>query len=561
MKKFKYLLIPAMILLTFPLFSQESLKPNVKDDVKSQEEKEKLKEFATVKLSTNIKILTPKEQSMIPILIQVAKIMDELFWEQTIGKNEKKEAMAIMKTATEKNLFAINYGPWERLKGNKPFLRGIKEKPAGANFYPPGMTKNEFEKFQDPLKTNPYTLIRRNQDNSLKCVWFHEAYKEKLEKASALLIQASELAEDKGLKEYLQLRAKALITDDYFKSDMAWMDMKDNTIDFVVGPIENYEDELFGYKTAYEAALLVKDKVWSKKLERYAAFLPELQKQLPVDIKYKQEVPASGSDMNAYDIIYAAGHTNAGSKTIAINLPNDEKVQEAKGSRRLQLKNAMQAKFDIILVRIAKKLIDSSQMENINFQSFFSNVMFHEVAHGLGLKNTINGKGTVREALKEKYSSFEEAKADILGLFLVTKLIEKGEINDITLNDCYVTFTAGILRSVRFGAASSHGKANMMCFNYFMENGAIDRTSNGKYRVNFDKFQKVMDQWAAKVLMIEGDGDYKLASSYLESNGKIGSDLAKDLERLKTAKIPVDIVYDQGLPVLGIKSPTTDPKK
>jgi hypothetical protein len=392
----------------------------------------------------------------------------------------------------------------------------------------------------------------RNDDHSLKNVWYHEAYKEKLTKASELLSQAATLAEDPGLKKYLELRSRALVTDDYFASDMAWMDMKNNTLDFVVGPIENYEDELFGYKTAFESALLVKDKDWSLKLAKFAKFLPELQSQLPVEDKYKKEKPGTDSDLNAYDIIYVSGHSNAGSKTIAINLPNDEKVQMAKGSRRLQLKNAMRAKFDNILVPISQALIDSSQRSNIKFDAFFSNVMFHEVAHGLGIKNTITGKGTVRTALKEKYSSFEEAKADILGLFMTTQLIAKGEVKEITAEDCFVTYMAGLIRSVRFGAASAHGKANMMCFNFFAENGAFERSAQGTYMVNFQKTREAMNKWAAQVLKFEGDGDYAGATAYLEKNGKVSDALQSDIEQLKNANIPLDIVYTQGVSTIGL---------
>jgi hypothetical protein len=510
----------------------------------------KINEMVVVKLTTDLTKLTEKEKQMIPLLIDAAKIMDYLFWEQTLGDKEK--FLGSIKDSLVRRFAEINYGPWERLNGNKPFVDGYGGKPAGANFYPKDMTKEEFEKWNNKDKTSQYSIIRRNDDKSLKNIMFHVAYADQLEKASALLEKAAELAEDPGLKRYLQLRADALEDDNFFASDMAWMDMKNNTIDFVVGPIENYEDELFGYKTAYEAALLVKDKEWSQKLARFTKVLPELQKQLPVDPKYKKEVPASGSDLNAYDIIYVAGHSNAGGKTIAINLPNDEKVQLAKGSRRLQLKNAMRAKFDNILVPIASVLIDSAERSKIKFDAFFSNVMFHEVAHGLGIKNTITGKGTVREALKEKYSSFEEAKADILGLFMVTKLIEKGELKDITMQDCFVTYMAGLIRSVRFGAADAHGKANMMCFNFFEDKGAFERTNTGIYKVNFEKFSQAMNEWAAKIIMFEGDGDYPGASAYLEANGKIRPDLQSDLDKLKSAHIPVDIVYEQGISVLGL---------
>ena len=512
--------------------------------------KEKIGEFVTVKLATDLSGMGIHEKQMIPLLIEVAKIMDNLYWEQVIGNREK--FFDTLPDTMARDFAAINYGPWERLNGNHSFISGIGEKPAGANFYPADMTREEFEHWDNKDKTSPYSVIRRNHDHGLENVWYHEAYREQLDKASVLLNQAASLADDAGLKKYLGLRARALVTDDYFESDMAWMDMKDNTIDFVVGPIENYEDELFGYKTAFESVLLVKDKVWSHRLAKFSALLPDLQKQLPVAEQYKREIPGIDSELNAYDIIYVSGHSNAGSKTIAINLPNDEKVQLVKGSRRLQLKNAMQAKFDNILLPISRLLIDTAQRKNIRFDAFFSNVMFHEVAHGLGIKHIINGQGTVRKALKEKFSAFEEAKADILGLFITTSLIQKGEIKDLTAEDCFVTYMAGLIRSVRFGASNSHGKANMMCFNFFAENGAFQRTGNGTYRVNMSKFNIAMCLWAAKLLQVEGDGDYAVAKAYYDANGKINVDLQADLSRLKNASIPVDVVYRQGLSVLGL---------
>jgi hypothetical protein len=511
----------------------------------------KVNEFAVVKLTTDLTKLTDKEKQMIPLLIEVARIVDDLYWQQTLG--DKQQFLDSIKDSLTRQFAEINYGPWERLNGNKPFIAGFGEKPAGANFYPQDMTKEEFEKWEDKNKTSQYTLIRRNDDKSLKSVWYHEAYAAQINKAAELLKQAAGLAEDAGLKKYLELRVEAFLTDDYFASDIAWMEMKTNTIDFVIGPIENYEDELFGYKTAYEGVVLVKDQEWSKKLAKFAGMLPELQKNLPVNPKYKKEMPGTDSDLNAYDVVYVSGQSNEGSKTIAINLPNDEKVQMAKGSRRLQLKNAMKAKFDNILMPIAGVLIDSTQRTNIRFDAFFSNVMFHEVAHGLGIKNTITGKGNVREALKEKYSSFEEAKADILGLYMTTKLIGMGEVKDITAEDCFVTYMAGMFRSVRFGAASAHGKANMMCYNYFEDKGAFERLPNGTYRVNMEKIRVAMNEWASRVLTFEGDGDYAGASAYLEANGKIRETLQNDLDRLKSANIPVDIIYDQGLEALGLK--------
>ncbi len=551
MLKEKVFLVSAIVLLA-GLFT--GCCPKNKQQALSHEDSvimAKINQYAVVKLTSDMSKLTDKEKLMIPKLIQVAEILDGLYWDQVIGS--KAAFLDSIHDTILRKFAEINYGPWEVLNGNAPFIPGYGERPPGVNFYPKDMTKEEFEKLDNKDKTSQYTLLRRNPDNTLKVVWYHEAYKDSLEKAAALLRDAAALAEDPGLKKYLELRAEALVTDDYFASDMAWMDMKTNTIDFVVGPIENYEDELFGYKTAYETALLIKDKEWSARLAKFSALLPALQKQLPVDAKYKKESPGTESDLNAYDIIYVSGNSNSGSKTIAINLPNDEKVQLAKGSRRLQLKNAMKAKFDNILVPISGVVIDSTQRGLIKFDAFFANVMFHEVAHGLGIKNTVTGKGTVRDALKEKYSSFEEGKADVLGLYLVSKLIESGDLKDITLQDAYVTYMAGLIRSVRFGAASAHGKANMMCFNFFQDHGAFEKNSDGTYKVNFDKFREAMNLWAAKILVFEGDGDYAGAAAYLDANGKIRPELQADLDKIQKANIPVDIVYDQGLSVLGLQ--------
>jgi hypothetical protein len=510
----------------------------------------KLDQFATVELTTDLTKLTEKEKKMIPVLIEIAKLMDDIFWMQTYGN--KDSLLNGIKDEKTKKFVEINYGPWERLNNNKEIIAGTGEKPAGANFYPKDMTKAEFEKFNNKDKTSLYTLIRRDKDGKLKVIWYHEAFKEKINKASELLLKAAALAEDAGLKKYLELRSKALLTDDYYASDIAWMEMKTNTLDFVVGPIENYEDGIYEYKAAQEAAILVKDQVWSKKLDKFIAELPALQKALPVADKYKTEKPGTDSDLGVYDIIYYAGDANSGGKTIAINLPNDEKVQAKKGSRRLQLKNTMKAKFDNILMPIAKKLIDSTQLAYVKFDAFFNNTMFHEVGHGLGIKNTINNKGLVRTAMKDISSSFEEAKADVLGLFLVTKLIEKKMITDITAEDNYVTYMAGLIRSVRFGAAEAHGKANMMCFNYFEELGAF-KFENGKYKVDFVKMKDAVDKWAGKILVFQGDGDYNGASKFLKEYGVVKPELQKCLDQLKTANIPVDVVFKQGTDVLGLK--------
>ncbi len=548
---FPFILSLALISAATSSCKQKSSSDNSANDTTAMSEmQKKVNEYAVVKLTTDLSKLTEKEKQMIPILLDVAKIMDDIFWEQTWG--DKNALMDTIKDPYAIQFVEINYGPWDRLDGNKPFIAGIGEKPKGANFYPVDMTKEEFENWNDPNKSSQYTIIVRNADKSLKSVWYHEIYADKIKKASDLLLQAADLAEDTGLKKYMTLRSKALLTDDYFASDMAWMDMKTNTLDIVCGPIENYEDELFGYKAAHEAAILVKDKEWSIKLAKYTSMLPALQKELPCDPKYKKEIPGTSSDLNAYEILYYAGHTNSGGKTIAINLPNDEKVQLAKGSRRLQLKNAMQAKFDKILVPIADVLIEPAQRKNIKFDAFFGNVMFHEVAHGLGIKNTITGKGNLRQALKEQYSGWEEAKADVVGLWMVTWLIEKGELTGVTVEDAYVTYMAGLIRSVRFGAAEAHGKANMMCFNFFEDKNAFSRNADGTFKVDMEKTRQAVNDWSAFILSVEGEGDYDKAVNYMKENGKVRPDLQSGLDLLKTANIPKDIVFEQGMEALGL---------
>lgn len=507
--------------------------------------------YVPVRLTADVEALPDNYQQMIPILIEAAKIMDELFWYEAYG--QKQEFLADVQDQRIIEHFKINYGPWDRLEDNAPFVEGIGPKPAGANFYPADMTKEEFEAAELSDKASLYTFVRRNEDGDLTTVPYHEMFPEQVQRAAGLLEEAAELADDPGLKKYLSLRAEALRTDEYQASDLAWMDMKTNPLDVVIGPIETYEDQLFGYKAAHEAYVLVKDMDWSARLAKYADFLPELQRGLPVPDAYKAENPGTDSDLNAYDVVYYAGDCNAGSKTIAINLPNDEEVQKAKGSRRLQLKNAMRAKFDQIMLPIADELIAEDQRQHITFDAFFGNTMFHEVAHGLGIKNLVNDPNqTVRGALKEHASALEEGKADILGLYMIQQLHAKGEIEG-DLNDYYVTFMAGIFRSVRFGASSAHGKANMIRFNFFQDYGAFERSeSDGTYRVNVDKLEEAMTALSETILTLQGDGDYQGVSQLVAEKAKIGTQLQADLDRLAAANIPVDIVFEQGVDVLGL---------
>tara|TARA_R110002094_G_scaffold72747_2_gene80958 strand:+ start:3596 stop:5266 length:1671 start_codon:yes stop_codon:yes gene_type:complete len=513
------------------------------------ESENRLNIYFPVELTSDLSHLTDNQKQMLALLIDASKIMDDLFWKQAFGE-DKKSFLANINNPKVKEFAKINYGPWDRLNGDKPFLSGYKTKAHGAEFYPSDITKAEFEQQNFNDKNGLYSIVSRDAQGQLTSIAYSEIYDDELNRAASILKKAAQLAEDKEFSNYLTMRAEALVTDNYQPSDFVWMDMKNNPIDVVIGPIETYEDQLYGYRTAFESYVLIKDMAWSEKLAKYAEHLPELQKGLPVNKKYKAEVPGSDADLNAYDVIYYAGHSNAGSKTIAINLPNDEEVQLKKGTRRLQLKNAMQAKFDHILMPIAEQLIVPEQRKHITFTAFFANTMFHEVSHGLGIKKTINDKGTVRQALKEHASALEEGKADILGLYMIRQLLDKGAITEGQLEDYYVTFMAGIFRSVRFGASSAHGKANMVRFNYFQEQGAFKRDEQGFYGVNIEKMGTAIDSLSNLILTLQGNGDYDGVAKLVADKGLISPDLQSDLAKLTSASIPVDITFKQGKQIL-----------
>ena len=517
----------------------------------------KVAQYTPVHLTADLKGLSENERRMIPLLIDAALEMDTVFQQQIYPV--KDSLLAALTDPSIRRYVEINYSPWDRLENDEPFVPGVGPRPPGAELYPHDMTKDEFERAaaRSPAArealSSEYTVVRRDSAGGLTAVPYHQAYAAPFGRAAARLREAAKLADDAGLRRYLELRARALETDDYRPSDMAWLDMKSNSLDIVIGPIESYIDRVFGRKTAAESYVLLKDREWSTRLARYAALLPELQRGLPVPDAYKRERPGTDSDLNAYDALYYAGEANAGSKTIAINLPNDEQVQLKKGTRRLQLKNSMRAKFDRILVPIADELIAEEQRPRIGFDAFFDNVMFHEVAHGLGIKNTINGRGTVRQALKEQYSALEEGKADILGLYMVTRLLERKELTGASLEDHYVTFLASIFRSIRFGASDAHGHANAAQLSFFEEHGAFARDSaTGRYRVDFPRMRSAVDSLGGLMLRLQGDGDYEGTKRFLETRGALSPTLESDLARLGRRGIPVDIVFEQGPAVLGL---------
>ena len=507
--------------------------------------------YAEVGLTADLSHLSDNQRQMIGLLIDAAKITDNIFWQQVWG--DKDKLLDSIDDTKMRRFADYNYGPWDRLAADQPFIESYGPRPPGARFYPEDMTKAEFEAWQQEGKDEQYSLVRRDADGGLILVPYSKAFESQIGDIAELLLKASELAEDKEFANYLKLRAEALKSDDYQASDMAWMDMKNNPIELVIGPIETYQDALYGYRAAFETFVLIKDMAWSERLARFAKYMPDLQRGLPVDEAYKAEVPGSDADLNAYDLAYCAGDCNSGSKTIAINLPNDEEVQLAKGTRRLQIKNSMLAKFNQILMPIAGELIAEDQRQHITFDAFFGNTMFHEVAHGLGIKNTLDGSGTVRQALKEHASALEEGKADILGLYMVQKLRENGEITEGEIMDNYVTFLAGIFRSIRFGASSAHGRANMIRFNYFSDAGAFTRDPDtGTYRVNVVEFEQAIKNLGNDILVLQGNGSYDAVAAFVAEQGNVSTELQADLNRLDAISIPVDIVYQQGKEQLGL---------
>jgi Peptidase family M49 len=509
--------------------------------------------LATVRLTADLSVLSAKERQMLPLLIDAANEMDGIYWQQSWGDSVPLLDGVGDNTALRR-LLAYNYGPWDKLDDFKPLVSGVPARPPGGALYPADVTAAELDALPLEQRRNAYSMVRRDAAGKLLVVPYSQAFAAPLQRAAGKLRAAAALCEDAAFKRFLLARADALVSDNYRASDLDWMDSKSSPLDLIIGAVEDYEDNRLGVRTAFEGHVLLKDLAWSARLARFTRLLPAMQRGLPVPAAYKREQPGTDSELNAYDVLLYTGEANTSAKVIAINLPNDEAVQKQKGTRRLQLKNTMQAKFDRILVPIAGELLDPAEQAHIRFDAFFANTMFHEVAHGLGIRHTLDGKGTVRAALKESYSPLEEAKADILGLYLVTRLIEMQELKDTTIDDHYITFVAGILRSVRFSAADAHGQANMLEFNWFIDHGAVTRdAASSRYHVDVPKARAAAESLAARIIQLQGDGAYAATKAALAAEGIIRPQLMTDLARLRQRNIPVDIVFEQGKSVLGLE--------
>lgn len=516
--------------------------------------KEKIKQYVPTHISADLTHLTERQRQLIMKLVEAGKLADEIFWQQTSHDAiETREFVKSLNPEIYKDVIdyvMINYGPYDAIDEDMRFIGdGPEKRPPGGNFYPIDMTKEEFEKFitENPDKKadfeNQYTVIKR-KDGQLIAIPYHQEYPQVSELAKKLE-EAAELADDPILKKYLYARAKAILTDDYYESDMIWMDMKNNDIDLIIGPIENYEDALFNYKTAYEAVIMVKDFEASKELEMFNRNIQYFQKNLPCDKKYIGEVAASGTILQVVNVVYFGGDCQRGIKTIAAALPNDPRVYEKKGSKKSMFKNMMEAKFENIVVPIAQILLDSKWVPHVDKKAFTSFVTLHEVSHTLGRGYVYGNKElTVRKALKERYSAIEECKADILSMYNHKHLLDLKEIDENYLKKAMATYLAGLYRSIRFGIESAHGKANMMQLNFLRESGAIYKTKEGKLAIDESKFFKSVADLANIILTIQAKGDYVEAGKFIDKYCNIPDEIKGELEKLKDIPTDLNTTYD-----------------
>ena len=543
MKRYNLFFLSILLVLSSIIACQPHKKEvkTTKDTVMQR----KLANYATVKLSADLSGLTEGHAKLFSHLLKAADAIDELYWLQSYG--DKNELLNKMGDDSDIKAYAmINYGPWDRLDGNAPFTDDYPPRPLGAGFFPPNMNQNDFFAIAGNAKFEPFTIIKRDITGNLKVVPYHEAYKTQINKAVEHMRMGSELCDCKDFKAYLLQRADDLLTDNFLKSDSLWLKLRDNKIDFFIGPIENREDHLIWTKYSYGAFILLRNVEWTKNVEKFSLLLPYLQKNLPVDDKYKSEEPTENTDIVIYDLLYNTGYCNAGNKLIGLNLPIGTE-QVVTDSRKIHFKNVMEAKFHKILQPITNLVINKKQRKHVKFNSFFQNTIFYEISNSLGISQTINNKGSVKNALKEHHAVIQELKNDVLRMFFITKLHEMNELKDVDLMDNYVTHMADVFRSIRFGITDAQGVASMIRFNYFKEQEAFkyDEKTN-TYKIDSDKMKKAVESLSKMVLEIQGNGDYEMASELIRDKGYIHNELLNDLYRIQRAQIPKDIVYDQG---------------
>jgi hypothetical protein len=512
----------------------------------------KIARFAPTVLTANTARLSPNDRKALQKIIAAAKLLDPLFLWQVWAGNEallkKLRADNTLLGRMRLHYFLINDGPWSRLDENQPFIDDVPAKPAYANYYPDDITKDEFNSWLAGLPadekekaTGYFYTIRRDANGQLKAVPYSEEYREFLNSAAKLLREAAALTTNASLKNYLNKRADAFASNDYYDSDVAWMEL-DAPIEVTIGPYETYEDELFGYKAAFEAYVTLRDEAETAKLAKFSSHLQELEDNLPMDPSYRNPKLGAASPIRVVNEVFGSGEGNSGVQTAAFNLPNDERVVKEKGSKRTMLKNVQDAKFNKVLTPISRTVLEPAQQRNIAFDSFFTHILMHELMHGLGPHNiTVNGQATtVRLQLKDRYSSIEEAKADVTGLWALQYLIDKGVIDRGMQRTLYTTYLASMFRSVRFGITEAHGRGVAMQFNYFTDEGAIkfnERT--GRFSVDESKIREAVRELTTELLTIEAEGSYEKANAILEKYAVIRAPMKSALDKLKN--VPVDI--------------------
>jgi hypothetical protein len=532
-----------------------------KDSMKTPEQKtpeqttleSRAARFVSTDVTGDTSRLSEGDRKALDKIIEAASYMDDIYlrqvWSGNVALLQKLEADKSPVGQARLHYFMINKGPWSRLDKNEPFIDGVPhEKPPQAGFYPDDMTKEEFENWAKGLSdeerqraTGFFYAIRRGADGKLKTVAYSEEYRQFLEPAAQLLREAAELTTDQTLKSYLAKRAAAFISNDYYESDVAWMDLN-SPIDVTIGPYETYEDEWFSYKAAFEAFITLRDEAESAKLAKFSSYLQEIENNLPIEERYRNPKLGAASPIRVVDVVFTSGEANQGVQTAAYNLPNDERVVKEKGSKRVMLKNVQEAKFNKTLIPISKVVLDPSQQSEISFDAFFTHILAHELVHGLGPHNiTVEGRETtVRQQLKENYSALEEAKADITGLFALQYLIDQGKVDRQMERLMYTTFLASVFRSVRFGITEAHGKGVALQFNYLMDEGAIKADeSAGTFSIDGSRIKEAVRKLTSDILMIQATGDYGKAKAMMEKYAVIRPVMQKALDRL--SDVPVDI--------------------
>lgn len=509
-----------------------------------------LAKLAPVEIACPEEGLSDGDKKALRKLVTAAAVMDEIFLKQVYARNLEIRAALEQSTAPgaepARRMFAIHFGPFDRINHNHPFI-GDQPKPAGANYYPEDMTKKEFFEHvkahpdDETAFTSNFTLIRR-REGKLAAIPYSEAYATELEKAAGLLKEAAELTENPSLRTYLTSRAAAFSSNNYRQSDMDWVDLSDHDLEVVIGPYEVYEDALFGYKAAFESFITRVDRDESAKLAQISNYTDELEKHLPIDDQFKNFNRGKSSPIIVADEIFTGGDTKAGVQTIAFNLPNDEYVREKKGSKKVMLRNIARAKFDKIWIPIAREVLGREDLEKVSFDAYFNHVLMHEIAHGLG-PGTIETDGrttTVSRELKELYATIEETKADILGLWNLLYMVDKGEFPAELREKIFSTYLGGIFRSVRFGIGEAHGGANAIQLNYILEKGGFAFSEEEiRFRVVGEKMPDAVRQLSHEVLMIQARGDYAAASAFIEKYRKVDPRLRRALD--KVTHVPVDI--------------------